>query len=121
MGGYDDTTGVRRGALGATPEPGTGESFAELARLGGVRIEEIVSSATPEPVDYRQAHDEWVVLLAGAATLDVDGERIDLGTGDWVLLPAGTPHRVVRTAAGSRWLAVHVAPQSVAPHSRSGE
>jgi cupin 2 domain-containing protein len=99
---------VRVGKLGGTPPPGIGERFVEVARLRNVVIEEISSSGAPDPVDYRQEQDEWVVLLVGEADLDVDGERITLGAGDWVLLPAGTPHRVLRTTSGSRWLAVHI-------------
>lgn len=58
-------------------------------------------------MDFRQGSDEWVVLLDGGAQLEVDGERVVLRPGDWVLLPAGTPHRLVHTDAGTRWLAVH--------------
>jgi cupin 2 domain-containing protein len=49
-----------------------------------------------------------VVVLEGAAVVEVDGERLDLAPGDWVLLPAGVPHSVVRTEIGTNWLAVHV-------------
>ena len=56
-----------------------------------------------------QDHDEWVVVLAGAASLEIDGRQHALGAGDWVLLPAGVPHRVLATTAGTSWLAVHVA------------
>ena len=60
------------------------------------------------PEDYLQDHDEWVTLLAGAAVLEVGGARVDLALGDWVLLPAGVPHRLVEVENGSNWLAVHV-------------
>lgn len=55
-----------------------------------------------------QDTDEWVVVLHGAAVVEVEGERIDLNAGDWVFLPAGVPHSVVRTEAGTNWLAVHI-------------
>jgi cupin 2 domain-containing protein len=71
-------------------------------------IEQILSAATDRPHAHLQDHDEWVAVLAGAAVLEVDGERLDLGAGDWVFLPAGLPHTVVRTAAGTSWLAVHL-------------
>jgi len=51
-----------------------------------------------------------VTLLAGAAVLDVDGDRMHLGPGDWAFLPADVPHTVVSTAAGTSWLAVHLHP-----------
>ena len=88
--------------------PATGERFETLARVRGVHVERIVSSASPEPTPYAQEQDEWVVLLRGEATLDVNGRAIELRAGDHVLLPAKTPHAVLRTTAGALWLAVHV-------------
>lgn len=90
--------------------PPTGESFEELAKLGPVRIERIASSAEPEPVLYNQAHDEWVVLLQGRASLWIDGSILHLGPGDCLTIAAGAPHRVLETAADPHclWLAVHV-------------
>jgi quercetin dioxygenase-like cupin family protein len=96
-----------RGTLGDDPPPATGERFTELARLGTTLVEHIVSSAAPDASEQVQDHDEWVALLAGGATLAVDGMRVELRPGDWIVLRAGTPHRVLRTEPGSRWLAVH--------------
>jgi cupin 2 domain-containing protein len=98
---------ARRGTLGTGDAPPGGERFVEVARAGGAVVEEIVSSATPDTGLQVQDHDEWVVLLAGRAELDIGGEEHTLGPNDWVLLPAHTPHRGVRTEPGSRWLAVH--------------
>jgi quercetin dioxygenase-like cupin family protein len=77
---------------------------------GNVTIEHILSSAAVEPEPYDQPHDEWVVVLEGAATLDVEGEPVELAAGDWILLPAHRRHTVTSTAAGTRWLAVHLPP-----------
>ena len=88
------------------------EEVVELVRRGDVRIERIVSTgqATPEDEPYRQDHDEWVLLLAGAARvwLDGRGERT-LAPGDAILIPAGTMHRVAWTDPDEPtvWLAVH--------------
>jgi cupin 2 domain-containing protein len=102
---------VRRGRLGDAAVPVDGESFTELAHLGtGTVVEEIRSSATPDTGLQVQDHDEWVALLAGDATLDIDGSPVELRSGEWVLLPAGTPHRVLRTSPGAHWLAVHAPP-----------
>lgn len=101
---------IRRGTLlDGSAAPGEGERHAPLAKLGGTVIEQIVSSRHTPPQDYLQDHDEWVVLLAGAATVDVDGESFDLRERDWLLLPARVPHRLVRTEQGTVWLAVHAA------------
>ena len=48
------------------------------------------------------------MVLAGAAALEVDGEPVDLAAGDWILLPSGVPHTVLRTDPGTSWLAVHL-------------
>ena len=71
-------------------------------------VQQILSGRNDEPTDYVQDDDEWVVVLDGAAVLEVGGERLELGPGEWVFLPAGVPHSVVRTERGTNWLAVHV-------------
>jgi cupin 2 domain-containing protein len=88
---------LERGSLGSTDAPLVGEQFRELVRLHNVVIEEIVSSARPDAHDYNQPHDEWVVVLDGAADLDIDGVTVTLASGEWVVIRAGTPHRVART------------------------
>ena len=48
------------------------------------------------------------MVLAGAATLDVDGERVVLGPGEWLFLPSGVEHTVLATQPATSWLAVHL-------------
>lgn len=97
---------VRRGhLLDASDAPSTGERTAEIVRVGNLVIEQILSGRA-EPVDYDQDEDEFAVVLAGAAVLDVEGERVELAAGDWVLLPARTPHRLLHTEPGTNWLTV---------------
>jgi mannose-6-phosphate isomerase-like protein (cupin superfamily) len=86
--------------------PRNGERVEEVARASRFVVEQISSGELDAPVDYLQTHDEWVVVLAGGATLEVRGESLELAAGDWVLLPAGVPHRLVRTERGTSWLAV---------------
>jgi cupin 2 domain-containing protein len=81
-----------------------------VVAAGGVRIEEILSGELEVPVTYRQDHDEWVVVLAGGAVLDVDGETVTLSVGEWILLPRGVVHRLVSTVPGTHWLAVRIPP-----------
>lgn len=112
---------VGRGRLGAgTDAPGTGESFRTIIESGGVRIEEILSSDRPDPVAYDQAGHEWVVVLEGAAQLEVGPGRYDLGPGEWLFLPAGTVHRVTAARRGTRWLAVHLPRVDRAEPERDG-
>ncbi|QDT36727.1 cupin domain-containing protein [Stratiformator vulcanicus] len=83
-----------------------------LAEGERVRIERIVSTgqASPENFWYDQPQAEWVVLLAGSATLRLEGEPqpLTLQPGDHLLLPAGRRHRVERTSPDEPtvWLCV---------------
>jgi cupin 2 domain-containing protein len=88
------------------------EEFVELLSRKGIRIERIVSTGQSTPVDapYNQDHDEWVLLLKGAARLWIEGqEEQDLQPGDHLLIPARRVHRVIWTAQGEAtiWLAIH--------------
>lgn len=108
-------SGVLFGSLleGLPPSRQPDELFTTLAALPGVRIERIVSTGqtSPDGFWYDQGWDEFVLLVAGTATLQVEGEDDRrLAPGDWTLLPARTRHRVAATAAGEPtvWLAIHV-------------
>ncbi len=105
-------TGLGRGSLFAgVPRELPAELTTVLATGGGARVERIVSRghATAAGEWQEQDEDEWVLLVAGAARLDLaGGEHVELGPGDWVDLPAGLRHRVAWTAPDSDtiWLAV---------------
>ena len=88
--------------------PASGEEVHELLSERNLVIEQILSAASSEPAAYLQEQDEWVVVLAGGASMTVGGERVELGPGDWLLLPAGVQHTVERTEQGTSWLAVHL-------------
>jgi cupin 2 domain-containing protein len=96
--------------LDGAAAPEHGEREEPVASIGPARIEQILSGRLAGPLDFDQDHDEWVAVLDGAAELDVAGQRVALGPGDWVLLPRRTPHRVVAVAPGTSWLAVHGPP-----------
>lgn len=72
-----------------------------------VRVEHILSGRIDQPVEFLQTHDEWVVVLSGAATLVIDDRVHHMGTGDWVCIEGGTPHQLRAVAPGTSWLAVH--------------
>jgi cupin 2 domain-containing protein len=107
-------TAPRFGSLqeGGSPSAGA-ESFMELARAGGARVERIASRAVTDGDWYEQAWPEFVLLVEGSASLEfVDGSRRELKPGDWALLPAQCRHRVAwtDTACETLWLAVHLPP-----------
>jgi cupin 2 domain-containing protein len=104
-----------RNLLRSLPPPGADESFESLLERPGVRVERIVSHghATPPGQWYDQVQDEWVVVLAGAACLVIEGQggerELELGPFDAVFLPAHCRHRVSATdpEQPTVWLAVH--------------
>ena len=77
------------------------ELFTPLLEAGKVRIERIVSHghASPPGFWYDQDDNEWVVVLAGRAALQFEGESepIELQRGSFVNIPAHKRHRVIWT------------------------
>jgi cupin 2 domain-containing protein len=88
--------------------PAEGERVVPLLDLPGVVIEQILSGLLPKTLSFEQDHDEWVLVLDGQARLRVDERDVELGAGEWLLLPSGCRHSVVATRPGTSWLAVHV-------------
>ena len=84
-----------------------------LVEREGLRIERIVSTGqtTRQGQWYDEETGEWVLVVAGAARLRIEGEATDreLGEGDWIFLPAHCRHRVTWTRAEppTVWLAIH--------------
>jgi cupin 2 domain-containing protein len=88
--------------------PAKGERFDTLLSHQGLVIERIVSTSKIASKEYLQEQDEWVVLLTGDALLDVAGRKVPLRAGDYLFLPAHTPHTVLQVSDGALWLAVHL-------------
>jgi cupin 2 domain-containing protein len=102
---------MRAGSSPPFAPPGR-EVVETLLDRPGVRIERIVSTGQTTPAGewYDQPGDEWVALLSGRATLRfADDPLVELGPGDWLLIPAHVRHRVAATSEDppSVWLAVH--------------
>jgi cupin 2 domain-containing protein len=99
------------GIPGEVPE----EMFSDIMRTDRFRIERIVSRghASPPGFWYDQETDEWVLLVAGGATVGFDdGRAVDLKPGDYLLIPRHCRHRVEWTDPEQQtvWLAVHSRP-----------
>lgn len=112
---HDDHGLVKAGSLGEDlpSGPQAEELFDILLESRGLRLERIVSTgqATPQWDWCDQVWDEFVLLVSGAARIQIEseaGERT-LMPGDWLLLPAHCRHRVTWTqsAPPTVWLAVH--------------
>ncbi|MEE3627565.1 cupin domain-containing protein [Nitrospirillum sp. BR 11752] len=98
--------------LTALPPALDQECFTDILRRPGCRIERIVSQGQMTPIDrpYVQAHDEWVLVLTGAARVEVEGTETALAPGDHLFIPANASHRVTFTDPDQPtvWLAVHI-------------
>jgi cupin 2 domain-containing protein len=94
--------------------PAAEEEVTQLLETLSVRIARIVSHghASPPGYWYDQDDAEWVMVVAGAAGLLIEGETDArrLGPGDYVLIPPHVRHRVEWTATDQPtiWLAVHL-------------
>lgn len=95
------------------PDASHNEIFEDLLARPGMKVERIVSQgqATP-PEDWLVSDwDEWVLLLKGKACLLLAGDSkpFELVPGDYLLIPAGTNHRVEWTDPDGPtvWLAMH--------------
>ncbi|GAB3273977.1 cupin domain-containing protein [Larkinella harenae] len=93
---------------GALPE----EVFEELATGNGVKIERIISKGhrSPDNFWYDQPQNEWVLVIRGAARLQIWGQKdpVTLSAGMYTNLPAHVKHRVEWTQEDEEtiWLAV---------------
>lgn len=87
--------------------PQVDESFETLFEGKDIKIVKIVSSNKLEPKEYCQEENEFVILLEGSATLEIDGKIKNLNRGDTLFIPAKTPHKVLKTSNGALWIAIH--------------
>jgi mannose-6-phosphate isomerase-like protein (cupin superfamily) len=99
--------------LAKLPAATRAEAFTELLARPGIRLERIVSrgQATPEDAPMVQDHDEWVLLLEGAAGIRIeDSAEVSLAPGDHLLIAAGQKHWVTWTSKerATVWLALHL-------------
>jgi len=94
-------------------ERGEQETFEDLLSRPDVRIERIISTgqASPPGFWYSQPQGEWVMVVQGAAGLQIEHEEQErvLRAGDFINLPAQLRHRVNWTSSDEPtiWLAVH--------------
>lgn len=107
---------MQRGTLSeGIPDVLPAELFTPLVDTQAVRIERIVSRGHTSPADawYDQSEREFVLPVAGAARIELEGGgEVALGPGDWLVLEAHVRHRVSWTLpdATTVWLAVFYPP-----------
>ena len=92
----------------------------DLGFVPGTLVEVELRGPMGDPTAYRvretlgalrREQAEWVLVLRGSAQLQFEGqaEAVELGPGDYVLIPAHCRHRVQWTDPRSPtvWLALH--------------
>lgn len=88
------------------------ELIEKLYQKSNIKIERIISRghSSPENFWYDQDQDEFVLIIAGSATIAYDTNRsFRMVKGDYLLIPAHQKHRVEETSVNSDtvWLAFH--------------
>ena len=90
------------------PVSSQNELFDTILQTPNIRIERIVSygQASPDEFWYDQDENEWVSILEGEATLNIEGEMVVLSKGEFINIPAHAKHRVESTSNPTIWLTV---------------
>jgi cupin 2 domain-containing protein len=72
------------------------EVVQTLIHAADVRIERIISHGHASAADgwYDQPQHEWVIVLTGAARLELEDGLIEMKPGDFINIPAHKRHRV---------------------------
>ena len=81
---------------------GENEFFDTLCKSANVHVERIISNGqtTPPGKWFDSDKNEWVLLVQGKATLQMENNTlIHLKAGDYLLIPAHQKHRVSYTSA----------------------
>lgn len=93
-------------------EAGEEEQFELLQKGAHYRIERIMSAghSSPESFFYDQENDEWIMLVQGEATLEVEGKLTVLKAGDYMFLPKNCKHRIEKTSIDPAciWLCIFI-------------
>jgi cupin 2 domain-containing protein len=88
--------------------PINNEFFETVLKHKNVTIKKIISNTLKTPQTFNQKEDEFVVLLKGCAKIEINGVVKNLKAGDYLFIPANTPHTLIKTKKTAVWLAVHI-------------
>lgn len=88
------------------------ENFTDILKGKEFRLEKIVSKGykTPKTKWLSEPVDEFVMLLKGKAELLFEtGQTVELKEGDYLVIPADTKHKVIKTSIKPLcyWLTIH--------------
>jgi cupin 2 domain-containing protein len=80
------------------------EIFYTLLKSKNVTVKKIVSNTLKTPQTFVQDENEFVVLLKGCAKIEINSEIKKLKGGDFLYIPANTPHTLLKTKSTAVWL-----------------
>jgi cupin 2 domain-containing protein len=88
------------------------EFFEVLLKNENVKIERIISRGQVTALDIwlEEEQNEWVCLIQGCSKIEFQNiGTMNLNSGDYMLIPAKTKHRILYTSAAPPcvWLAVY--------------
>ncbi|MDO5725658.1 MAG: cupin domain-containing protein [Tissierellia bacterium] len=83
------------------------ERVSKLFENEKILIEKINSNCAPSG-PYNQEQDEWIVLIRGAAVIELEGEKIALEKGDSFFIAKNRAHKVLKTTDDALWLTVFI-------------
>ncbi len=86
------------------------ERFTTLFQNQTITIEHIRSRLSHSGEWYDQEHEEWVLLISGAAAVELENQTFLLRAGDYFHIPARQQHRVLHTSEDAHWITVHIQP-----------
>lgn len=93
-------------------QAGEEELFDVIQKGTNYRIERIVSAghSSPEGFFYDQENDEWIMLVQGEATLEMEGKYVEMKAGDYMFVPKNCKHRIEKTSIAPTciWLCIFV-------------
>jgi len=84
------------------------EIFIKILNHKNIEITKIISNTLITPQTFCQKEDEFVILLKGCAKIEINGKIKKLKTGDFLFIPANTPHTLLKTKKTAIWLAIHI-------------
>jgi cupin 2 domain-containing protein len=101
---------IIRNLFAQTASPTGEEVIHPLLDGKSFRLESIHSFAQPTPKGfwYDQDTEEWVLLVKGSAVLEFEGDgMLELKSGDHLVIPPHSRHRVDFTSPDAIWIALH--------------
>lgn len=75
-----------------------------LGSVGGANLKVIRMDGGGIPLEVHDGFDEAILVVEGELDLEIGGEVIRMTTGDFFVIPAGKPHRVLEGSRGTLFL-----------------